>query len=188
MHRSLLLLSLIPATLATPLVKRDATSIVNSINKIESNIATLNNSLNNLGPGLLELPEVLQIQLEDTTLQSSIDDATRTASASAPLSTDDSNTVAAAVLTLPPQISSLLSNIVSKKPVFDKAILGFGSVSPLVEQDLIQQNNSAAAFGAALVPKLAQPYAGLAPVVLGEIVTAFNAAIQAYAGSSIINL
>ena len=182
MHLPLLLLSLIPAALAAPVEKRSATSIVNAINTIESRIATLNNTLNPFEPRqITAIATVLAVQLETDALGDAINAATKATTASAPLSEDDSNTVAQAVLLLEPQIASLITNIISKKPAFDTAVLGIGSVAPQVEQDLKEQNTASTALGNAITAKLTPDFAALAPLVLGEISAAFQSGIQAYA-------
>ncbi|KAF2169361.1 hypothetical protein M409DRAFT_20584 [Zasmidium cellare ATCC 36951] len=180
---TLLLGALLPFSLASP-IARDVNSIVASINTIESNIATLNSTLNTFNKGDLDSGlKVLKIQSQTNTLGDSIDSGTSTAQASEPLNADDSFTVASAVLTLQPQVISLLDNIEQHKPAFDAAILNLVSVTPQVEQDLKNQNASTAAFSDAVVAKLADPYPSLAGTVTGPIFSKFNEAIALFSNA-----
>lgn len=183
MLTTLLLSALLPFTLANP-VPRDANSIVASINSVESYITTLNNTLNTFNEGdLASGLKVLKIQSQTDDLGNSISSATDTASASAPLDSDDSFTVASAVISLQPKVISLIDNIVAHKPAFDEAILDLVSVTPQVESDLKTQNASTAALSDAITAKLADPYPSLAGTVTGPIFTAFNNAIATFATS-----
>ncbi|CAK4033295.1 Hypothetical predicted protein [Lecanosticta acicola] len=186
MYASLLTAStLLPLlALAAPIAKRDAASIVTAINQIETNINSLNTTLNGFKEGdVLAAVEVLEIQQETETLGDSISAAAAAANASAPLNDTESGTVATAVVGLEPQIFSLLDNIQRKKPAFDSAILGVGSVSPQVEQDLEQQKALSAELGNAITAKLTQTYAAFAPVINQQIADAFDQAIATFATS-----
>lgn len=180
MRSSLILSALLPFALASP-VERSAASIVASINTIESKITTLNNTLltfykNDITSGL----KVLKIQSQTDDLGKAIDAGTSTANASPALNSDDSFTVATAVLNLQPKVISLLSNIEAHKPAFDSAVIDLVSATPQVEQDLKNQNASTAALSNAITAKLADPYPSLAGTVTGPIFAKFNEAITLF--------
>lgn len=166
---------------ASPVVKRDAASITSAITQIETNINTLNTTLNGFNKGdLFAIAEVLSIQKETDNLGDSISAATNAAKASAPLSDTDSGTVAVAVVNLQPQIFSLLNNIQSKKPAFDSAVLGVGSVSPQVKQSLQKQKQLSGDLGKAITAKLTPTYAAFAPTINQQIADAFDKAIATF--------
>ncbi|MCJ1334448.1 hypothetical protein MMC10_011159 [Thelotrema lepadinum] len=186
MHPLTLLLPLLPISLSGPtpnptLTPRDANSIVTAITAIESRIATLNNTLNTFFPRApTALLTVLAVETETTQLGNSISAATSTVNQTPALSDADSQTVALATLGLEPNIFSLLTNIESRKPAFDTAILGVGSVSPTVEQSLKQQADLSAALGQAIAAKLTAEFAGPAATVNADIASAFAKAVQIY--------
>jgi hypothetical protein len=184
MHFSYFLFGLAATTFALPTtqnLKRDAQSIVAGISTISEDITTLNNTLNGFTPNNpLNTITVLKIQKQTSALSDSILAATSTAADSEPLDSDDSFTVAEAVLNLQPNIFSLLDNLQAKKPVFDKAVLGFVSVSKIVLKDLQRQKQLSAAFGVTVAEKLAEPFKSFAPLINGQIEEAFDEAIATY--------
>ena len=95
--------------------------------------------------------------------------AANTANQAAPFNSSDSQAVAVAVVNLEPVIFSTLNNIVTHKPAFATAVLFFGDLSKTVEQTLVQQRQLSAQFSTALTAKLAQPFAGFAPLLAGQI-------------------
>lgn len=172
----------LPIALAAPtLIPRSATSIVNAINNIESKITTLNNTLNEFFPrDPAALVVVLAVEAETTALGVAISQATAAADQTPPLNETDSTTVALATLGLEPDIFSLLTNIESKRPAFDTAILDIGSVSPLVLISLKQQAALSASLGQAIASKLTPDFATPAATVNAAIASAFAQAIQIY--------
>lgn len=180
MRSSLILSALLPLALASP-VERSAASIVDSINTIESKITTLNNTLLTFyKDDITSALKVLTIQSQTDDLGKAIDAGASTANASPALNSADSLTVAEAVLNLQPQVISLLSNIEAHKPAFDSAVIDLVSVTPQVEQDLVNQNASTAALSNAIVAKLAAPYPTLAGSVTGPIFAKFDEAITLF--------
>jgi hypothetical protein len=167
--------------LASPIALRDAKSITDSITTISSSIITLNNTLNNFHDGFGAAFTAIKIQLQTGQLSKDIQAATTAAQQSQPLSSSDSFTVGLTTLNLETSIFSLLNNLVSKKPVFDEAILGFISLSNTVKSDLESQKGLSAAFGDALISRLDPSVQGLAGPVNAAIGAAFDKAIAAYA-------
>ncbi|CAF9907229.1 MAG: hypothetical protein GOMPHAMPRED_005055 [Gomphillus americanus] len=178
------LILLATTALAAPLIQRDAASILQAITNIENHITTLNNTLNTFNGNLLTtIPTVLKIEEQTAELGDAISAATDAANLSPALSETDSGTVATAVVTLVPKIQSLLSNIIAHKNTFDRAVLGIGSVSPQVEQDLQTQSKLSDEFSGALIAKLAPDYAALAPLITNQISAAFQNAVKIFATS-----
>lgn len=174
-----------PALAAPTLAARDGASIVSSISSINSSISTLNNTLNTFKPdAVLGLFTALQIQQQTTDLGNAVMAGTNTAKSSANLTADESNAVAVAVVGLEPRIQSLLTNIVAHKPAFASAVLLVGDLSKTVQSDLQEQKAYTQSFGDAITAKLAQPYAGFAPLITGQIAGYFDAALQKYATCS----
>jgi hypothetical protein len=178
------LLSFLATTaLASPILstKRDAASIVSSISTISSDITTLNSTLNTFNQGnLLNALTALKIQSQTEKVSDSLLAATSTAASSQPLNGDDSFKVAAAILDLQPKIFSLLDNLQSRKPVFDKAVLGLVGVSGQVLKSLQYQKQLSEAFGVTVAQKLAEPFKTFAPLIRGQISGAFDEAIATF--------
>lgn len=160
-----------PATYAT---------VVADIAAITKQLSTLNSSVSAFTGGPSQTIAALTIQGQSSDLQNIIDKAAKDAKASPAFGDDGSNAVANAVLALEPKIFSVLDNLVAKKPAFDKPVI-FGIVpSSLVLLDLKSLKSSTDKFGAATVAKLNSVFAGVAPVIIGQIDDAFNKAIATY--------
>lgn len=129
---------------------------------------------------ILSAITALQIQSQSTTIENDLKALIKTTNSTGNLSSDDTNTVANAVVNLEPYISSLLNNIVRHKPAFATAILLVGDLSKTVLQSLQTQQSLSLQFGNALVPKLAEPIRDFAPLVVGQINGYFSTAIAAY--------
>ena len=181
------LLPFLPLALSAPtsntLAKRATTAndIVAAIGTVQDRISTLNNTLNGFFPKApTALLTVLAVQTQTTSLGNSIKAATGTARAAPLLNDSDSTNVALATLGLEPDIFSLLTNIESRKPAFDTAILGVGSVSPTVEQSLEQQAQLSADLGTAIASRLSAQFQEPAATVNAAIASAFAQAVQVY--------
>ncbi|KAF2157114.1 hypothetical protein K461DRAFT_273246 [Myriangium duriaei CBS 260.36] len=98
--------------------------LINQINTVESNIASLNNTLNGFKPdSILDSPKALVIQFQTDALGNSLNKATQIVNAAQPFDTTDSGTIAQAVIGLEPKIASLLNNIVVHKPAFSSVLV-----------------------------------------------------------------
>jgi len=162
----------------------DAASIVNAIKNVQAKVSTFDSTVASFRKGQMTgILTVLQISSQSSELSDAVTGATNAANAAQSLDTDKSNSVVLAVIALQPDISSLLNNLQSKKPAFDTVILGIGSVSPQIEQTLQQQKAQSADLGTAITAKLSEPYKGLAPLVTGQVSTAFDQAIATFSQS-----
>ncbi|GMG07503.1 unnamed protein product [Aspergillus oryzae] len=182
-HRLLVLAAglLTTATSApTELFKRDAAGVVDAVAEIADKMTTLNTTVTGYQGGVLGTGTALKIEFQSIQLSHALKDATSTTEDSQNFTGDESNKVAAAFIDLQPKISSTLNNIVSKKPQFDTGLLGIGSVSFLVKWNLQQEKDLSADLGQAVVAKLAEPYASVAPLLNDQIAAAFEKALAAY--------
>lgn len=170
-------LALIPVALAT----NNAGAIINNVHRISSDIVALNDTLNTFkASDLLSLFTALKIQQQVGTLGDDLVVATNLTRQSSAFTQTQSGNIANAVVALEPQIKTLLANIVQHKPAFASALLLVGDLSKTVEADLKAQKKQTRMFSAALVAKLAEPYAGLAPVITKPILKYFTQAIHQY--------
>ena len=135
-------------------VKRDASSIVDSMDDIASTIGELRGSLANFDPGIVGIVTALKIRAQALQLARIITDAKRTAEESEPLDESGSAEVANVVTRLQPHVLGVLDDMIAKKEAFDKAILGVGSARILVKSDLQLLRKNTADFGEAVAAKL----------------------------------
>ncbi|KAE8381933.1 hydrophobic surface binding protein A-domain-containing protein [Aspergillus bertholletiae] len=164
----------------TELLKRDVTSVVNAVAEIAEKMTTLNTTVTSYKGGLFGTGTALKIEYQSIQLSHALKDAISDTEDSQNFTSDESHEVAAAFIDLQPKISSTLDNIVSKKPQFDTGLLGVGSVSFLVKWNLQQEKDLSAELGKAVVAKLAEPYASIAPLLNDQIAAAFEKALAAY--------
>lgn len=203
MRFAIVFTSLLVSVLASPIIKRDVASITAAISEITDNVSpllpminnntqnsqsssqkvvTLNNTLNSFNPNIfLNTLQALEIEKQSSAVSKSLTSAIQVANASPALNSTDSFTVAVAVVNFSPKVLSLLQNLESRQPVFQKAILGIFSADPLVEKSLKQQKESSAEFGTAVADKLSEPFSGAAPLIADQISSAFDTAIATFA-------
>jgi hypothetical protein len=123
---------------------------------------------------------VLKIQQQTNRVGDAVEATIDAANACGPLSSDDSNKVAVGVIGLKSSLDTLLPNLESKKDAFDHVILGVGSVSPQIAQSLRKQKAQSNELSDAIASKLASPYKDAAPLINGQINTAFDKAIATF--------
>ncbi|KAA8643983.1 cell wall mannoprotein 1 family protein [Aspergillus tanneri] len=131
-----------------------------------------------LVPGIPGLSFALQMNIDSISLDKRIKHATATAEASDTFGTVGSLSVGLKLISLEPKISSVLQSIASKNETF----AGLGIV---VLYSLVQLKNDTDAFGKAIVTKLDTLEAGLAPVIMSSIDSAFDSAISAFQSQAI---
>jgi hypothetical protein len=168
------------AAMASP-GRRDAKSINAALDTISKQLTTMNTTLNGFKVGHDVTITALKIQGQAMDLQKDIEAAAAAAKSSALLNDQDSADVALAVTGLTGGIYDVLDNIVLKKAVFDKAILGVGSASCLVKNDMNKFNNATDGFGAALTGKFVKSVKNVAPLVVSAIDFHFERALKVYA-------
>lgn len=168
---------------ATPdngLTKRAASDVIAAVHKISDQTKTLNSTVSSYGGGILGTLTAVKIETEANALNDDLKDAIRTAKRSAKFTDAQSLTVSTAFVDLVPVVRSTLNNIVSKKPEFDTGLLGVGSLSFLVLDNLKTEKGLSLKLGQAVENKLTPDFAQIAPVVLNQVREAFTKAIDAY--------
>ena len=170
---------LVITTLADPLISRN-TSILTEITTIKDQCNTLNSTISTFNLNSNVTRTALKLQSQSSTLLNDVNDATKVVQSTSPLNQDDSVKVAQAVLSLSNVVYTLLDRFVSKKPVFDKALFGVGSVSALVKIDLQNLKTATGKFGNATTAKLEGDIQKLAPLVTADIDFHFYQALQVY--------
>ena len=161
-------------------VKRDARSILDSMDDISSTIGQLRESLADFDPGIVGTVTALKIHTQALQLAGIITGAKRTAEDSDSLDESGSAQVANGVTGLQPHVLGVLDDMIAKKEAFDKAILGIGSARILVKADLQLLRKNTADFGKAVTAKLNPEFAKLAPLILANIDAHFRDAIIVY--------
>ncbi|KIJ42709.1 hypothetical protein M422DRAFT_48126 [Sphaerobolus stellatus SS14] len=128
--------------------KRTVAAIVTDLGFISGNVTSLNNALNAFTSSS-NLTTALSIHTVAGTLKTAITQGTKDVHATGPVSEADTTNIINLVKGFQPGIISPLTNIVTKKPLFDgAAIVGFGSI---VKSDINTLNNNTSAFETALV-------------------------------------
>lgn len=143
-------------------------------------MVALNETLNSYKGGIGSLIKALKIKSQTDTVKKDTEAATDAADASAKFNDKGSGNVANSLLALQPKINSVLDNLVSKKGAFEKAVLGFISLTWLVKSDLEGLKELSADLGSAVTKKLTKQYADLAPILNEQIAKKFAEAIKAY--------
>jgi len=157
-----------------------ASAVVAALTTISNQLTTLNNTLNDFNGGLIDTLTALEIQGESSSLVDDINKATSVIKSTPALNDTDSLAVASAVLTLQPNIYSVLDNLVARHDIFEGAILDFVSVTWLVEIDLKTQKKSTDQLGAAITNILSSAFQSIAPAIIADIDTHFTTAINAF--------
>jgi hypothetical protein len=161
-------------------IKRDGAGIVASLNAISSQLATMNSTLDTFPGGAGNTVVALQVQGEAQTLLDTINNGTKIANQTGPLSLNETVLVVDAVLTLQPNIYGVLNHIIAAKPDFDTAVLGVASAAILVKSDLTNLKNSTDQLFSATLPKLVTDIQNLAPLVQALVDLYFAKAIISY--------
>ena len=158
---------------ATPIHHRqtdEATELIDNISTINSSLISLNGTLNTFTTDdPVGLFEALKIQTQTSQTSSDLVAAARTANSSSNFTETESNSIAAAILSLEPTIFTVLNNIVEHKPAFATAILFIGDISKTVESTLNQQRELSREFADAVAAKLYGVYAAYAPLIAAQI-------------------
>ncbi|CAI7668223.1 unnamed protein product [Penicillium bialowiezense] len=178
--KSLLLSTLAVTTLALPQVRRDASTVLDSINSISKESANIQEILSGFTASTNVTATALQLQAKSSTLVKDINSGTKTVSDASTLNESESAKVANAVVELSSTVFTLLDQFVAKKPVFDKAILDVGSASSLVKGDLKKLKSATDEYGDAASSKLSGDITKIAPLLVGDIDFHFAEAIDAF--------
>lgn len=167
---------LLLASILTP-VLADGASVLTAISKISNDTIALNSTL---GPWTGNPFTVIDIVIKSTSLLTSINEGTDTATASANLTLLEAIGIAQAVLKLNVVVISSLSTVEAKKPYFQKLLL-----QPVILLNLILQRDATDRFSAALVAKVPVALQAFAASLTVPIDNKFTEAIAAYEDFSI---
>lgn len=168
------------ATCAGFINSHDMNPISKTIDDISSQIEVLTQTVDGFQGGLSGTADALRILSQSDDLNKKIGDATKLANNSPDLNGEESAAIAYSVVHLSVKTFDVLDSLVDKKPQFDKAILGIGSGSFLVRDNLKKLKASAQGFGDALTPKLVKEVGDLAPYLLSTITFRFDQALKVY--------
>lgn len=160
--------------------KRDGPAVVDAVQTISSSMVELNTTVSSYNGGVLGTATALKIEFQSLALANDLRDAISTTENSANFTEAESMDVSGAFLDLQPDIFSTLENIVGKKEEFENGLLGVASLGFLVKSNLEKQMRLAGELGDAVVVKLTETYAGIAPVVNQQIADKFEKAIAAF--------
>ncbi|GAB7366191.1 hypothetical protein MBLNU230_g7751t1 [Neophaeotheca triangularis] len=164
----------ISASVSASVIKRDAASIQNSLETIDSDLRQLTSQVNGYNGGLFA---ALPIQSSESQLEDDIDAATSTAQASNPLSASDSQAIIAYINdTLEPDIEATLDALVAKKSQFQRA-----GLAGTVRGDLNTLRGKTNDLGDALIDKAAAETKASGQAALDTIDGDFAEAVAAYA-------
>ncbi|KKY24420.1 putative antigenic cell wall [Diplodia seriata] len=163
-------------------VPSGAAAFGEALGAIGDNIKTTNDTLNAYSGGLKGIVQLLEIQSATSDLGDAISNATAIAKATAVLNVADSATVGQMFLQLQPQINSLLDNIKSKEPEFEKAGFGLIDVISLLRSNLEDQKDGAKDLGDATIAILDPSLTSVATPINDEIQAKFDDTIAAYQG------
>ncbi|KIJ36350.1 hypothetical protein M422DRAFT_51113 [Sphaerobolus stellatus SS14] len=165
--------------IASPMEKRTVAAVETDLGFISGNVTSLNNAINAFtAPN--NLVAALNIHSGAVALEAAITQGTKDVVATGPVSEADATTIINLVKGIQPGIISALTNIVTKKPLFDNTtvISGLGSI---VKSDLNTLNSDTSAFETALVNAAPADLKANATTIVTAINSAFAAAVSAYA-------
>ncbi|RDW72214.1 hypothetical protein BP5796_08248 [Coleophoma crateriformis] len=139
--KTLLPFVLAAGAIASPIAKRDASTVVSDLSSVTSDLNTVDTAINAFTGGLLQGVGLL---LDFNNLKSAIDTATTAATAAGTLSTTDSTTVTTAVVALVPTILTTITDIEAKASVAASA----GYTSDILSALNTLRNHSSLLFDA----------------------------------------
>lgn len=158
----------------------EASSVISGIQTISSAIITLNKTVSSYPGGIEGTITALDILGDSLNLEHAITSTTSDAKQSANFTDTESQTIAEAFVNLLPTIQSSLTTIEGKKSEFQHGLLGLASLDWVVESLLKSLKSDSDALSTAVIAKLTSTWAGVAPLVVKEIDTAFETAITTY--------
>jgi hypothetical protein len=163
---------LAPLAFLASTVAADAAAIADAVGVINSITLELQSKVTSWKGDLLG---TLPIIVSSTELLKDINNATKTAKASAALEPLDALTVALAINSLSGTVNQTLTAIVAKKPGFDKLLL-----SPVILLNLELEKDATDKFGAAVAEKVPENLQDAAAALQATIDGYFDTAIEAY--------
>ncbi|KAK1707098.1 uncharacterized protein CLUP02_04751 [Colletotrichum lupini] len=153
-------------------VLADGAAIVAAMDEIAAQNTELGDTVSSWDGGLFG---TLPIIIDSTKLLIKINEATKVAEDSEPLSALEAIGVAQATQKLSSGVQTTLTAVVDAKPKFDKLLL-----SPVILLNLKSEQSATDKFSAAVIEKVPEALQAFAKTLIEPIDTAFNNAIAAY--------
>ncbi|KAI3538303.1 hypothetical protein CPAR01_09207 [Colletotrichum paranaense] len=153
-------------------VLADGAAIVAAMDEIAAQNTELGDTVSSWDGGLFG---TLPIIIDSTKLLIKINEATKVAEDSEPLSALEAIGVAQATQKLSSGVQTTLTAVVDAKPKFDKLLL-----SPVILLNLKSEQSATDKFSAAVIEKVPEALQAFAKTLIEPIDTAFNNAIDAY--------
>ncbi|GAD98757.1 antigenic cell wall galactomannoprotein [Paecilomyces variotii No. 5] len=174
------ILHLLTAPSTGSVVESDASAVINAVDTITANLATLNHTVCTYSGGFTGTPAVLQIKWETWVVEQDLISSIKTTQSSGNFTKRESRDVAISFVNLQPVVMAALDNLIEKKSAFETGLLGLFSLTELVKSDLVRLKALAAELGEVIVPKLTEFYAALAPLINNRIADKFDDAIEEF--------
>lgn len=156
-----------------------ASGILSSINTISDEVVKLNSTLNGFADNAQITSTALKLQGGASDLLKDIKNGAEEADKVSSLEPADQEKIATAIVPLSEKVVSLINGFVTKKPVFQKALLG-GSADGLVEKDLKDLKEATDSFGQAALKSFSGAPKDKATSILKEIDEHFADAIETF--------
>ncbi|KAH6646539.1 antigenic cell wall galactomannoprotein-like protein [Truncatella angustata] len=153
-------------------VLADGAAIATALNTINSDTASLNSTVASWSGDLLG---ALPITVKSTSLLVNINNATKTADASAALTDLETLNVAIITAGLITDTNSTLRQIVAAKPKFDKLLLG-----PVIYLTLATQKDASQKLSAAIADKVPKTFKEAAEALGAQLDASFSEALDNY--------
>jgi len=162
-------------TAANPVVKRDAVAVEANIDVITKDDKTLDTDITNFSNMNGTLEQALALNAEVTTIEALITKTINDVRNSGEFNEADGNVIFSEIETLEPAILDELSQIVNKKPGFDRI-----GVSPIALDDLKTLQSDVKAVENAIIAAAPSDLLPQATSIISAINAAFTSAIAAY--------
>lgn len=164
--------------------KRSTNDVIAAIHEISDKLTELNNTATDYVGGIKGATKAIKIQILSKKVLKALEKATdATNDIEEPkIGLGPSLDISVNMLQLLPRITSTLDTLVSKADEFAKGVLGTGLVplNGIVRKSLEDQQEKANEFSEALIPKLEEIFATVAPLITNTINNSFNRAIEVF--------
>lgn len=177
-----------PAPVSSSASHACLTTLKNDLITVNASMANLQDALDNYDGSIWDILELLGITGDTLSVEGGLMQTNQDAEMCAGLDSSDTLALAVPFTDILPFIQTLLNTLVEKKSEFDHAILYFGSASPIVG-DLTSTLKSTFEDVMSNIEKLVpSEFEGIIASLGSEVDGWFTTAVNAYAGSSFINL
>ncbi|KAE8396408.1 hydrophobic surface binding protein A-domain-containing protein [Aspergillus alliaceus] len=165
--------ALLSLAAASPLVARDASTVLGDLAKIKTDLGTLSSAVSGYSGGL---SAALDIQTKESAVEKDVDKATADTNAAAAFTAGESTGVTNALLGLKPDITGAIDALVAKKSLFVSA-----GVSSIVKTDLQNLKSKTDTLSIALQNKATATDKDTIKSGTADVDAAFQSGLAAYA-------